>query len=433
MIPRYQTPEMAEIFSDEAKLARWTKVELEVLRVLSRRGVVPAEAYEEVSKALKGLDYRELARCQAEREREVQHDVIAFVECLERRAGEWGRFIHYGLTSYDVVDTAWALALKEAIQVILGELKGYAAALKDKALKYKRVPVIGRTHGVFAEPTSLGLKFLGFYTEAKRNEERLLWALETISYGKISGTVGNAAALGVEVEEEVLKALGLKPEPVSTQVVPLDRHAFVLQTLALLGASLERFATEIRGLARTEVGEWQEPFSAGQKGSSAMPHKRNPIVSERLCGIARLLRGYALAELESVALWHERDISNSSVERVAIPDAFHLAHYALKKARWLAENLVVNEARIAENLRKFGDFYRSQLLLLNLVQKGASRAEAYAWVKEVSQSGKPLKEAALGHPRVSELVSEREIDEILEFDYLREVERIFARALGEAE
>ncbi|MGB9590585.1 MAG: lyase family protein, partial [Candidatus Hydrothermia bacterium] len=293
----------------------------------------------------------------------------------------------------------------------------------------------GRTHGVFAEPTSLGLKLLGFYTETGRSLARLIETKKVVSMGKISGTVGNCSILGTELEERVMEKLGLSPEPVSTQVVPRDRYAQLLCVIAIAGSGLERLATEIRHLSRTEVREMAEPFGKTQRGSSAMPHKRNPIICERICGMARLLRGYVVAALENITLWHERDISNSSAERVILPDATSLLFYMTRKMTGVIKGLEIESDQMEQNMKRFGDFYRSQLLLLALVRAGVPRAEAYAWVKEASQKamdeGISITESALGHPQIAETLEEGGVIDALEHDYLSEAEAVFRRVLGE--
>jgi len=366
-----------------------------------------------------------------EREKIYDHDVLAFLSILEESVENGGNYLHFGITSSDVVDTANALRLRKALLLIKEELVGLAKTLYRKAQRYKYTPVMGRTHGVFAQPTTFGLKFLTFYSEALRNLERLDRVIEEISYGKVSGAVGNYALNPPEVEDRALGMLGLKAEPVSTQIIPRDRFAAALNVLTLIGEMLERLAIEIRLSSRTETGELQEPFRKGQRGSSAMPHKRNPIKSERLTGIARLLRGWALAQNKSVALWHERDISHSSVERFTLPDSTTTLHYALRLATGVVENLVVNERRALENLQRFGDFYLSSVLLKTLTERGVSRDIAYNWTKEVSQkahdSGTSIYEEALKHERITETIPAEELSKILKVDFNRYIDTIFAR------
>ncbi len=437
MIPRYQRPEMARLFTLEHRYETWLRVELAVLQVLEEHGTVPAGTTEKVRKRLEPWPLESLTRRALELERETHHDVVAFLMALEERVGEEGRWIHYGLTSSDVVDTAFALVLVEATDWILKALEAVLQTLKDLALRYRDLVIMGRTHGMFAEPTTLGLKFLGFYQEFLRNRHRLQQAREGIRYGKLSGTVGTNAYLSPEVESDILARLGLKREPVATQVVPRDRHAFLLQALALAGAAVERLATEIRLLQRTEVGELEEPFEVRQAGSSAMPHKRNPIRSERLCGLARVLRGYVQTALENVALWHERDISHSSTERIVVADAFQVLYYMLDLLRQVLQGLQVHEERIRENLQRFGNFYYSQPLLLALIRHGVPRREAYYWVREVAQRAydehTSFLEEARRHPEILRVLGPEELETVLSFDFTRRVPEIFRRVLGSQE
>jgi adenylosuccinate lyase len=330
-----------------------------------------------------------------------------------------------------VVDTANALILKEALEKVIKELDSLIEEVKKKAVEYKYFPIMGRTHGVFAEPTSLGLKFLYFYSELLRARSRLEAALNEISVGKISGAVGNYVYLSPDIEEKILKRLNLKPERVSTQIVPRDRHAFMMSQIAILASSLERFATEIRLLQRTEVNEIMEPFGKGQRGSSAMPHKRNPIKSERVCGLARLLRGYLIPALENIPLWHERDISHSSNERYIFEDALCTLFYVIRLMKGIVEGLVVNREKIEENLRKYGDFYYSQALLLALVKKGLPRKDAYEIVKRVSHKsfdeGLSLREMVLSDAELGKIFTPEEIDEIFNTDFLRNVDEVYRR------
>jgi len=430
---RYSLPEMWGLWSEEEKFRTWAKVEWAVAKAQEELGIIPNVGLSEsLEKLIEDEDFwRNVPRKVEERERVYDHDVLAFLGVIEENLERGGNYLHYGMTSSDVVDTANALRLRKSLLLIKERLKGLSEVLYEKADRYRYVPVMGRTHGVFAQPTTFGLKFLGFYSEALRNLKRLDDAIEEVSYGKISGAVGNYALNPPEVEERALSLLGLKVEPVSTQIVPRDRFAFTLNVLSLIGAFLERLALEIRLSARTETGEMQEPFRKGQRGSSAMPHKRNPIRSERLTGIARLLRGWALAENESIALWHERDISHSSVERFTLPDATTTLHYALNLATSVVRDLVINEDRAKENMEKFGDFYLSSVLLMVLTKYGASRDRAYEWVKEVSQRaydrGTSIYEEALKHPEIKQVVPEEELRKGLEVDFNRYVDTIFER------
>ena len=381
MIERYTRPEMGAVWSQRRKLESWLEVELAVVEALAEQGVVP----EEDAAAIRDRAAFTVEEV-AEREKVTDHDVAAFVDVVAGSVGEPGRWVHHGLTSSDVLDTALALQLSQAGLMLAGGAHDYRDALIRRAREHVDTICVGRTHGVHAEPTTFGVKLAGFAFEAHRNMRRLERAAEGVSVGALSGAVGTYSANGPEVEEMVLRRLGLGREDVSTQVVPRDRHAELLGAIALAGAGLERFATEIRQLQRTEVREVEEPFRAGaQKGSSAMPHKRNPIVSERITGIARLLRGYALTGLENVALWHERDISHSSVERVSLPDATILLDYAQHLAIRVVEGMTIHPERMRENLGATHGALYSQRALLALVEAGRSRDDAYRIVQEAAQ------------------------------------------------
>jgi adenylosuccinate lyase len=377
MIPRYTREKMGRLFTDEARLGLWLEVELAATEVLVERGEVPRAAYETIRKKAKVDVARAL-----EIEKTTQHDVIAFVTSVAEKIGPEGRYLHLGLTSSDVLDTALALQLVGAIDVLLGDLDELLAAVKAKAEEHRDLPMVGRTHGVHAEPITLGFKIASWYAELARGRERLVRARETARYGKLSGAVGTFAQLPPAVEKAVMAKLGLQCEPVSTQVVPRDRHAEVLLALALLAAALERMATEVRHLQRTEVREVEEPFAKGQKGSSAMPHKRNPIACENVSGLARVVRSNALAALQDVALWHERDISHSSVERVIVPDSFILLDYMMGRMTRVVSGLLVYPDAMRENLERSRGMVFSQTLLLALVDAGLTREEAYTLVQE---------------------------------------------------
>ena len=434
MIQRYAQPDIAKIFSDTHKIDLWTKVELTVLEVQEKYGIVPEGTSAQVRESLSKINSEDILRRATELEKETEHDVVAFVNALEEFSGEPGKWIHFGLTSSDIVDTAFALQIREALIVVENCLVDVLKTLKDLALKYKNLPIIGRTHGMFAEPTSLGLKFLAHYSAFNRALNDLYRLKETISYGKLSGAVGTNAHLSTQLEKEILEKLNLKPEPVSTQVVPRDRHARVIVFLAILGAVIERLAVEIRLLQRTEVGELEEPFRAKQTGSSAMPHKRNPIRTERLTGMARYLRALLHPALENIALWHERDISHSSVERIIFPDVFHTVVYMLRLLQNVLKGLVVHEQRIRENLKRYGDFYYSQVLLNTLVKRGLSRKQAYTLVKKVSQkaydSGLSLSEAIRSDRDIKQYLTDEDINSIIKFDFLKNIDKIFERVLG---
>lgn len=378
MIERYQSAAVAAIWSDEATFARWTRVEIAACEAWHARGeIAPADMEQIRTKA----HHQSALRMRAI-EAETQHDVVAFVRAVQESVGAPAdRHVHRGLTSSDVVDTALALAIGESLGLIIERCGALRVVMAAKATRYKHTPCAGRTHGMHAEPTTFGLRLAGFAAELDRNLARLRDAQEQVRFGKLSGAVGTFSQTDPAFEAFALEQLRLKPEPVATQVVPRDRHAVVLNALALLGAALERFATEVRSLQRTDVREAEEPFKAGQTGSSAMPHKRNPILSERLCGMARMLRGYALMGFENIALWHDRDISHSSVERVVFPDAFHLAHTMLELARRVFQDLRVSPERMIANIERAGGLLCSQSVLAELLATGLDRTTAYRLVQ----------------------------------------------------
>ncbi|HEX8074253.1 MAG TPA: adenylosuccinate lyase [Thermoleophilaceae bacterium] len=376
MIARYTRPEMGAVWTDQARMEAWRQVEVAACEEMQGPTAADLEAIRAASFTVEAVN---------EREKTTDHDMAAFVDVLAASAGPPGRWIHFGLTSSDVLDTALALQVRAAGQIALAGARELVDALVERAREHRDTLCVGRTHGVHAEPTTFGVKLAGFAFEAHRNLERLERAFDQAAVGAVSGAVGTYAATSPDFERRVLDRLGLGAEPVSTQVVARDRHAQLLQAVALAGAGLERFATEVRHLQRTEVREVEEPFRAGQKGSSAMPHKRNPIVSERLTGIARLLRGYAQVGVENVALWHERDISHSSAERVALPDATILLDYAQSLGLRLVEGLVVNEGRMRANLDATHGALYSQRALLALVERDHSRDDAYRIVQEAAQ------------------------------------------------
>jgi adenylosuccinate lyase len=368
---------MARVWSEEAKLERWLTVELAALDAWAQVGTVPAAAAETVRREAKVPTPARVA----ELERTTNHDVAAFVDAVASELGPEGRWFHFGLTSSDVLDTALSLTAQEAGRLVLAGIERAFAAVVTRAEEHRATTMIGRTHGVHAEPTTFGLKLAGWAFQLTRDRERVERALDGLRVGKLSGAVGTYSATTPEVERLACEALGLEPAPSSTQILQRDRHAELLSALALVASSLDRFALEIRHLARTEVREAEEPFARGQKGSSAMPHKRNPIVSERICGLARVVRGYAQVGLENVALWHERDISHSSAERVVLPDAFLAVDYMLERFAWLVEGLVVRPERMRANLDSSGGLYFSQRLLLALVESGVERDGAYRLVQ----------------------------------------------------
>ncbi len=377
MIERYSRPAMKRIWSDEGRLARWLEVELAALEGWAETGAVPAGAVTEIRARARPPDPARVAELEAR----THHDLAAFVDATAETLGEHGRWLHYGLTSSDVIDTALALQVRDAGEIVLADLERVLTVVVRRAQEHRGTVMAGRTHGVHAEPTTFGAKLAGWAFELARDRRRLEAALEGMRVGKLSGAVGTYAGGNPEVERVACERLGLAPEPVATQVVARDRHAELLSALALAAVGLERFATEVRHLARTEVREVQEPFGAGQKGSSAMPHKRNPVVAERICGLARVVRAAAAVGLENVALWHERDISHSSAERVVLPDAFCALDYMLDRFAWLADGLVVDAGRMRRNLEASQGLVFSQRVLLALVDAGLSRDEAYRLVQ----------------------------------------------------
>jgi adenylosuccinate lyase len=427
MIERYTLPEMGALWNDESKFQKWLEVELAVCEVHADMGTIPRDALEQIKAGAKFSVSRI-----SEIEETTNHDVIAFTTNLAENIGDAARFVHYGLTSSDVVDTANALLLREACDILLKKINALLETLKGRAFEFKHTPQIGRTHGIHAEPTSFGLTFALWYDEMRRNRERLQRARETVAVGKISGAVGTFALLDPEVEEKVCQRLGLKAAPVSTQIIQRDCYAEYLCTLAIIASSLDKIALNIRHWQRTEVGEAQERFTVGQKGSSAMPHKRNPIISERICGIARVIRGHSLVGLENVALWHERDISHSSAERVVLPDANIALDYILHKATNLISGLVVHPERMLKNLELSKGLVFSGQLLLALTQKGVARESAYEWVQrnamKVWDEDENFPQLLKADRDISGHLSPEEIDAAFTFGYyLRNVDRIFDR------
>ncbi|MBF7081929.1 adenylosuccinate lyase [Desulfallas sp. Bu1-1] len=427
MIERYTLPEMKAIWSQENKYRKWLDVEICVCEALAEKGIVPAEALREI---------KEKAGFTVERIEEIEevtnHDVIAFLTCVAEHVGDASKYIHLGLTSSDVVDTALAVQIKEAGEQILRRMEKLREVLLDKAREHRYTIMIGRTHGIHAEPTTFGLKMLLWVAETERNIERLKKAVDTISAGKISGAVGTYANIDPSVEEYVCAKLGLKPARVSTQVLQRDRHAEFMTTLAVAGSSLEKFATEIRNLQRTDILEAEEYFKKGQKGSSAMPHKRNPITTERISGMARILRGNALAALENVTLWHERDISHSSVERVIIPDSTTALDYMLYKFTNIMENLIVYPENMKKNLERTHGLIFSQRVLLALVDKGLTREKAYELVQRNAMrswnTGTGFQQLLLGDEEVMRFMSAEEIKDLFDYSYhLKHVDEIYSR------
>jgi adenylosuccinate lyase len=428
VIPRYTLPEMAAIWSETARFERMLEVELAVVRAQVTRGQVPAEALV----AIEGRARIDIKRI-AEIEKTTDHDVIAFVSQIAESIGPDGRYLHLGLTSSDVLDTALALQLRAAGRHLLEDCDRLLAVLVTRAKAETATVMMGRTHSVHAEPTTFGLKLAGWAFELDRGRQRLATAVDEIATGKISGPVGTYSHLGPEIEAEVLASLGLHADPVSTQIVQRDRHAALLTAIAILGGSLERFATEIRNLQHTEIGEVQEPFRSGQKGSSAMPHKRNPILSERIAGLARLLRGYAQTALENQPLWHERDISHSSAERVVLPDATTLLDYMLVRMTGLIEGLAVRSERMRENIERGLGLHASSRVLTLLVEKAAlPREEAYAIVQRASLKAaderRPLRDLLAVEPVVARKLSLEQLDACFDDGaFLRHVPEVIAR------
>jgi adenylosuccinate lyase len=428
MIARYSRPEMARLWTQDAKYEAWLKVELAVCEVYAKRGIIPAEAMGRIKTA---------ARVSASRVDEIEattrHDLIAFLTNLEESIGADSRYVHIGMTSSDVVDTAQALQMVAASDLLLAGLERFREALRSLAVRHKETLCVGRTHGIHAEPMVFGLKPALWFTEAGRNLERLRRAKEAVGVGKISGAVGTFAHIDPDVEEEACRLLGLAAAPVSTQIVQRDRHAEFCSTLAIIAASLEKVATEIRSLQRTEILEAEEPFTEGQKGSSAMPHKRNPVSCEQVCGLARLVRTNSLAALENVALWHERDISHSSVERVILPDSTLLVDYMLHQMTRIVEGLQVYPERMRENMeRSFGLMF-SQRVLLRLAETGLPRQQAYEMVQRNAMRAwrerAPFRAFLAGDPEVTARLTAADLDAC--FDptwYLRNVDAIYKRA-----
>lgn len=431
MITRYSREEMSAVWSAENRYKKWLEIEILVCEALAERGEIPLAALENI-KAKATFNADEID----EIEKTTKHDVIAFLTNVTQYVGEDGRFLHLGLTSSDVLDTSFALLLREAADILLADLDRLLVALKNKALQYRNTPMIGRSHGIHAEPITFGLKMGIWYQEMVRNRERLVRAKDTVSTGMISGAVGTFSFVHPAVEEHVCRRLGLTPAPVSSQIIQRDRHAEYFSTLAIIASSLDKFAQEIRLLQRTEVREVEEYFSPGQKGSSAMPHKRNPVLSENISGLSRLMRSYALASLEDVALWHERDISHSSVERVIGPDATILLDFMLSRFTGLVEKLLVYPERMLANLQMTRGLVFSQLVLLKLVDKGMSREGAYAVVQRNAmttwESNRDFQELLRADEEVMSCLKPEELTSIFRYEnFVKHVDFIFARVFGE--
>jgi len=430
MIERYSRPEMTSIWGAENRYRKWLDIEIYACEAHAAMGTIPGDAVERI-KAKASFDIPRID----EIERVVKHDVIAFLTSVADYIGEDSRFLHLGLTSSDVLDTSFAMLLNESSGLLIDGIKKLMEAIKKRAYEHKNTPMIGRSHGIHAEPVTFGIKMALWYDEMRRNLRRMEAARETVSYGKISGAVGTFANIDPQVEEFVCAKAGLKPAPCSTQIIQRDRHAEFFSTLAIIASSIEKFAVEIRHLQRTEVLEVEEFFSKGQKGSSAMPHKRNPVLSENLSGLARLIRGYSVSALENIPLWHERDISHSSVERIIGPDATVLLDFMLHRCTGLIENLVVYPENMMRNLNQMKGLVFSQRVLLALTGKGASRETAYALVQrnamKVWEQGKDFQEELIADPEVRAYLSEEEIKEKFDLSYhLKHVDTIFTRVFG---
>ena len=427
MIARYTLPEMGRIWSDEHRLDVMLQVELLVLQAQSKLGLVPRKAVEHIRKKAR-VNLKRIAR----KEATTRHDVIAFIEHLEDHVGPYGRYLHFGLTSSDVLDTSLAVLLKQSSALLVKDLTRLRAALATQARRHKRTLMMGRTHGIHAEPTTFGLKMAVFYDECTRHLARLRAVEREVAVGKISGAVGTFANVDPSVERSVCGKLGLRPAPISTQIIQRDLHASYTSTLALIGCSLEKLATEIRNLQRTELQEVEEPFGKGQKGSSAMPHKKNPVTCERVAGLSRLLRGYRVAALENVPLWHERDITHSSVERVILPDASITLDYMLQTMAWVVQGLIVHKDRMLANVRTTRGVVFSGQVLLRLMERGLSRTTAYELVQRVAleawKNGQEFRTLLLRDPVIRRHLPEETLKRCVDpAPHLRHVDRLFRR------
>jgi len=427
---RYVHPEMGRIWSEEAKFDAWREVEVVASEVMAEAGIVPAEAAREIrakaSYTIERID---------EIEREVKHDVLAFTQALAESVGEAGRWIHFGLTSYDVVDTALGMRMRDAMDLILKDVAALSSVLKSRAFDHKKTVMVGRTHGVHAEPMTFGMKLALWYAEMERNRARLERAREVVAVGKLSGAVGTFAHLPPVIEEKICRRLGLTPAPIATQVLQRDRHAEALSALAIVASTLDKIAVEIRSLQRTEIREVEEFFSEKQKGSSSMPHKRNPVVSEQVSGLARVIRGNLQAGLENIALWNERDISHSSAERMILPQSFILTDHILRRAASVLDNLIVYPQRMRENLESMNGLVFSGQVLLELAKKGLSREEAYRLVQRnamaVWQKRGTLRELLGNDPEVRRWLDEAELERAFDLDrQMEHIDTIYRRVFG---
>ncbi|MDD5634759.1 MAG: adenylosuccinate lyase [Candidatus Omnitrophica bacterium] len=425
MIKRYTRPEMARIWTEENRFKKMLEVELHACSAFAEMGLIPKQAAENIRKKAK-FDVKRIETIEGK----TNHDVVAFITNISENIGSDAKYFHFGLTSSDILDTALSAQMVQAADILIKDAEQLKEVLKKKAHKYKKTPMIGRSHGVHAEPISFGLKMALYYREMERSIQRLISAKEVISVGKISGSVGTFANVDPFVEKYVCEKMGLKSAGVSSQIIQRDRHAYYLNMIAIVGATLEKIALEVRGLQKTEIGEVQEFFAKGQTGSSSMPHKRNPIICERITGLARVLRGNATAAIENVALWHERDISHSSVERIIIPDSTTLLDYMFSKMTDLMDKLIVNEKKMLENITISGGLIFSQHIMLELIKKGATRLEAYDIIQRAAftayEKNKKFKDLLLENNKIKKYMTKKEINDCFSLDYhLRHINTIF--------
>ena len=428
MIDRYSRKEISDIWTLENKFKVWLDIEIAACEANAQLGIIPQEDL----KTIKEKAQFTVSRIE-EIENQVHHDVIAFLTCVSEYVGPSSRYIHYGLTSSDIVDTALSIQMKQAGEIILNDINQLLAILKKLALNYKQTPCMGRSHGVHAEPTTFGTKMALYYHEFLRNRKRIQDAIDDIAYGKLSGAVGTFSNIDPQVETIVCEKLGLNPDPISTQIIQRDRHAYYMSAIAICAGTLDKLATEIRHLQRTEVREVEEPFQKGQKGSSAMPHKRNPVLCERVSGLSRVIKSNMMVALDNMTLWHERDISHSSAERIILPDSTIALDYLLAKMIFILDNLHVYPDAMMKTIEKTGGLFYSQALLLKLVEKGYTREEAYAIVQEIAMNvwhnGGSLKELSLNDTRINTKLSPEEIEEIFKLDnFLHNINHIFKKA-----
>ncbi|HQK07508.1 MAG TPA: adenylosuccinate lyase [Spirochaetota bacterium] len=428
MIDRYSRKEISDIWTLENKFKIWLDIEIAACEANAQLGIIPQEDL----KTIKEKAQFTVSRIE-EIENQVHHDVIAFLTCVSEYVGPSSRYIHYGLTSSDIVDTALSIQMKQAGEIILNDINQLLAILKKLALNYKQTPCMGRSHGVHAEPTTFGTKMALYYHEFLRNRKRIQDAIDDIAYGKLSGAVGTFSNIDPQVETIVCEKLGLKPDPISTQIIQRDRHAYYMSAIAICAGTLDKLATEIRHLQRTEVREVEEPFQKGQKGSSAMPHKRNPVLCERVSGLSRVIKSNMMVALDNMTLWHERDISHSSAERIILPDSTIALDYLLAKMIFILDNLHVYPDAMMKTIEKTGGLFYSQALLLKLVEKGYTREEAYAIVQDIAMNvwhnGGSLKELSLNDTRINTKLSPEEIEEIFKLDnFLHNIDYIFKKA-----